>query len=76
MPEPAHSHHARRCFADHTRRTQPLQAERRIVELEDELDELRSANEILLSVVTYFHNSTVHDRPRSPGTPSLDAGDH
>ncbi|MET7802724.1 hypothetical protein [Streptomyces decoyicus] len=44
MPEPAHGHPARRRFVDHTRHTRPLQAERRIAELEDELDELRSAN--------------------------------
>ncbi|MFF8367295.1 hypothetical protein ACF05W_00425 [Streptomyces lydicus] len=76
MPEPAHGHPARRRLAvDHTRHTRPLQAERRIAELEDELDELRSANAILLSVATYFHRANSHDLPGRPGIPSPDAGD-
>ncbi|REK87560.1 hypothetical protein DY245_26155 [Streptomyces inhibens] len=56
---------------DHTRHTRPLQAERRIAELENELDELRSANEILLSVATYFGKANaLPTRPGIPGPPA------
>lgn len=74
MPDPARRHHTHhRLYADHTRHTRPLQAELRIAELEDELDELRSANAILLSVATYFRNAQA--APGGPGIPAPPAAE-
>ncbi|GGZ26634.1 hypothetical protein GCM10010387_19960 [Streptomyces inusitatus] len=51
---------------DDMRQSRHAPAEHRIAELEDEVDELRSANEILLSVAAYFSNTGVPPTP--PGT--------
>ncbi|MEU7637119.1 hypothetical protein AB0C11_13660 [Streptomyces sp. NPDC039016] len=63
MPDPArtqHSHSGQAVpGADPTRPAAPPQVEARIAELENEVDELRSANVILLSVATYFSNGQV-----------------
>ncbi|MFF2922157.1 hypothetical protein ACFVTP_07025 [Streptomyces celluloflavus] len=59
--------------ADDTRHTWSVPSERRIAELEDEVDELRSANEILLSVAAYFGNANVLPaRPGIPGPPATE----
>ncbi|MEU5837271.1 hypothetical protein ABZ820_26875 [Streptomyces diacarni] len=76
MPESTHGGHARRRLTlDKTSHVRLLQAKRRIAELEEELDELRSANEILLSVTTYFHNTNGHALLGRPGIPAPDVDD-
>ncbi|MYT28851.1 MULTISPECIES: hypothetical protein [unclassified Streptomyces] len=77
MPESARSHpvhHVRLVDADAAGPTGlagPPRAESRIAELEREVDELRSANAILLSVATYYSKHHVpHCIPGRPSAPS------
>ncbi|MER6047848.1 hypothetical protein K2224_22405 [Streptomyces sp. BHT-5-2] len=77
MPEPApvHPFHLIRPEADTAGRTVPAglpRTESRIAELEREVDELRSANAILLSVATYY--SKHHVPHCTPGRPSASSG--